>query len=400
MSNVLRACSIIKDITVNYLKNETGPDQDLNSRSKSLKSLAALFSSYGGVLGKIAQTLSLENENSNVYDQVKPKAAYKTDEYVKNILCKSEGFEDIILEDDVYKNGSLGQVYKGVFKDEKIITKVKYVNLDEEAKCDLSILNVIINFLYSSQDNLGNALVDIQNKMFEELEYSNEVNNQIKLKSIWDIETEYIKIPDILHELCSSNVIVMEYMEGFVSINEFLKNSTQEQRNKIGNLMLEFVFSNLYGYNIYYSDNHYGNFLVKNCETLCVLDFGCITYYDDEIIKQFKDIHKNIFEENKEDFLETMNNIGILNTETSKESKDYCYDFFKLQYEPLTKEGFVFSDEWVDQAGEKKMNLMKEWELPLGYIYLHKIPYGLYHILGKMKTKVNIGNFLFEKYIK
>lgn len=399
MSNMLRACSIIKDITVNYLKNNSESKDDLNSRTKSLRSLATLFSSYGGVLGKIAQTLSLENENSNVYDQVKPRSSFKTDEYVKKTLLKSEGFEDVILEDCIYKNGSLGQVYRGFFKDEKIITKVKYVNLDDEAKCDLSILNVIINFLYSSQDNLGNALLDIQNKMLEELEYSNEVNNQINLKNIWDRETEYIQIPNVLKDLCSNNVIVMEYMEGYVSINEFLKNSTQKDRDKIGNLMLEFIFSNLYGYNIYYSDNHYGNFLIKNNETLCVLDFGCITYYEDEIVSQLKKIHKNIFEENKEDFFETMNEISILKDETSQESKDYCYDFFKLQYEPLVKDGFVFSEEWVDQAGEKEMDLMKEWNLPLGYIYLHKIPYGLYHILSKLKTKVNIGNFLFEKYI-
>ena len=65
MSNIIRTCNIVKDITLVYL-SDRDQDTDLNSKSKSLKKLASVFSSYGGVLGKIAQTLSLENQQSNV----------------------------------------------------------------------------------------------------------------------------------------------------------------------------------------------------------------------------------------------------------------------------------------------------------------------------------------------
>ena len=36
---------------------------------------------------------------------------------------------------------------------------------------------------------------------------------------------------------------------------------------------------------LFYSDIHYGNFLIQNKEILCIMDFGCINYIDDELLK-------------------------------------------------------------------------------------------------------------------
>ena len=402
MSNILRTCNIIKDITITYLTMNTDEDDDLISKTRSLRTLASVFSSYGGALGKIAQTLSLENERSDVYDRVKPLASNQTHKYMTDVLMNADDFRNIDIEPEIYRNGSLGQVYKAYdIEKNKLIIKVKYSNLDDETKSDLEIVETLIKYLYSTT-HIQNALIDIQYKMMEELDYSNEVNNQIKIKELWDSKktNSHIKIPKVYTDLSSTNVIVMEYMEDFVSMSDFLENSTQEEKNNIGNLMIEFVFENLYEHNIYYSDNHYGNFLVKDNNTLCVLDFGCVTCYEDNMITDLKNIHMKIFNEDKDGFYEIMTRIGILSDETTDESKEYCYQFFKLQYEPLVKENFVFTDEWVDKAGEKNMILMKEWGLPLGFIYLHKIPYGLYHILGKLHLEVDCCKYLYEKYIK
>ena len=42
MSNMLRTCNIIKDITIKYLTMTTEEDDDLNSKSKSLKTFDGL----------------------------------------------------------------------------------------------------------------------------------------------------------------------------------------------------------------------------------------------------------------------------------------------------------------------------------------------------------------------
>jgi hypothetical protein len=40
---------------------------------------------------------------------------------------------------------------------------------------------------------------------------------------------------------------------------------------------------------------------------------------------------------------------------------------------------------------KKETELMKEWVLPQDMVYFNKIPYGMYHILTKLKLK---GGFL------
>ena len=53
----------------------------------------------------------------------------------------------------------------------------------------------------------------------------------------------------------------MEFIKG-MSYPDFIKNSTQEERNKLGFLMIDFTFTNIFKYNIFYSDVHYGNYLI------------------------------------------------------------------------------------------------------------------------------------------
>jgi tRNA A-37 threonylcarbamoyl transferase component Bud32 len=393
---MLRACNICMDIVTKYLM-ATNVGDDLEAKSGNLKTLASVFSKYGGVLGKVAQTLSLENKDSDVFDESKPYASKQTNDYVLDVLSKSIEFSDITILPDIYKNGSLGQVYKGIYEEKDIIIKVKYEGVDEQTRGDFQILDMLIKYLgYQSS---ANAMIDIKERMLEELDYNIEALNQTEMRELYK-DDENIVIPFILDKFTSGNTIVMEYMEGFQGFNDFIKNSNQDDRNVIGNLLLKFIFESIYKHGLYYSDNHYGNFLVKDSSKLCILDFGCLGRFDLIMIHKIQAIHRSLYLKNQEIFYETMEMIGVITTETSVESREYCYEFFTLQYQPLIEDNFVFSDEWVDRAGCKNTVLMKEWVLPKNFIYLHKIPYGLYHVLGKLKMTVNCGEYLYDTYIR
>ena len=396
---MLRSCNICMDILSKYLSNmsPTSDGTNLEEKSDSLKCLASIFAKYGGVLGKIAQVLSFENENSNVFSESKPFSSKKTHKYATTELFSSDKFKDLEMENKIFKNGSLGQVYKGVKDGKNIIMKVQYCGLDQQAKEDFGIINMLIKFLYST-NTLENAVKDIKNKMEEELNYENEKSNQLKFAEIYKDVSE-ISIPNVIPELCDGKTVVMDFMDGFEDMTSFITNSTQEQKNTIGNTLLKFTFENIYKHSLFYSDNHYGNFLVKE-DKLCVLDFGCVSVIEEPLSRSLKNIHKYLYEKDKDNFVKTMKDAGILSESTSDESVDYCYSFFSLQYQPLLEEDFVITDEWVDKVGEKDMLMMKEWSLPPNWIYLHKIPYGLYHILGKMNMKTNCSKYLYETYCK
>jgi predicted unusual protein kinase regulating ubiquinone biosynthesis (AarF/ABC1/UbiB family) len=182
----------------------------------------------------------------------------------------------------------------------------------------------------------------------------------------------------------------MKYVEG-ESLHDFIISSSIEQKQKIGYNIYKFIFTNMFKNQLFYSDIHYGNFLIQNKEILCVMDFGCINYIDDELLQNLIELLKSIHSNDKEKFYNVVKEMKIYNDSISLESKEYMYEYFNFQINPFLSENFEFTDEWLSRAVVKNIDLMNEWYLPPNLTYLNKICYGLIHILVKLEVK---GNFL------
>ena len=90
-------------------------------------------------------------------------------------------------------------------------------------------------------------------------------------------------------------------------------------------------------------------------------------------------------------FYDIVERMEIINKDISLESKEYLYEYYKRQYEPWLSDNFEFTSDWVKITDYKNIDLMKSWNLPSNLVYFNKLPYGMYHILGKMNLK---GDFL------
>lgn len=393
---MLRSSSICLSFMYNYLtsendvKHENGKNYD--KKCQQLKCLSKTLESYGGVLSKLSQILSLNDENSTVFSNCKPFSKEKTTKYFKKNCPKDIKHVDY----NVYKSGSVGQVYKAIYKNKPVIFKVQYVGLAEQTIKDLKMLDMIASYIYSFSD-MKNAMIDIKTKMYEELDYKLEATNQIMMYNIWK-NSDFVEIPKIIRKLSTEVMLCMNYIDG-KCLRDFIENSNQNDRNKLGMCIVRFIFENLYNNGILYSDVHYGNLLVKNDCTLCVLDFGCLHKIEKNLLNNLIKLHKSILNNDKKIFYNLVENMGIINKDISKESKEYIYDYFIIQYTPWISEEFEFTNEWLDMATDKKTELMKEWVLPKDMVYFNKIPYGAYHIFTKLKLK---GNFkdIFEEIFK
>ena len=399
---MIRTGSICISLIYNYLKTQhnnkkTNSDgyKDLSDKSCTLKCIKETFENYGGVFSKLAQILCFdENESdSKVFSECKPVNMEKTVEYLNNEFTNNKIFFKNIKSIDlnVFKSGSVGQVHKGkLYDNSDIVLKVQYVGLNEQMKSDLIMLEQIINFLYSFTD-LTNALKDIKTKITEELDYNIEYKNQKIIKELWK-DDEYIQIAELLPEICSKNIIGMYFVKG-ENFNDFILNSTQEQKNDIATKLIKFIFVNIYKNQIFYSDIHYGNFLITDKKILNVMDFGCLNEISDNILKNFKIINNALRNDDKDTFYECVTSLGIISDSEpiSKQSKEYLYEYWKLQYSPWTTNGiFHFNEEFLKKSTYKNTTLMKEWKIPPSMVYLNKIPYGLIHILTKLNAS---GNF-------
>ena len=391
---MIRTGSICVSLLCNYLKSKHNKSSDdLGNKATTLKCIKETFENYGGVFSKLAQMLCFEDNESDskVFSECKPVNMEKTVEYLKNEFEKNKVFFKGIksIDYNVFKSGSVGQVHKcKLYDDSDIILKVQYIGLTEQIKSDLVVLEQIINFLYSFAD-LTNALNDIKKQLTEELDYNIEYKNQQIIKDLWKHD-ESIKVADLLPEICSKNIIGMHFIKG-ESLNDFILNSTQQQKNDIAIKLIKFIFVNIYKNQIFYSDIHYGNFLITDKSVLNVMDFGCLNEISDNILLNIKKINHSFRNNDKDLFYEAVYSLGMIDEKASIESKNYMYEYLKIQYSPWTiNDNFHFDQEFLSKSCYKNTTLMKEWKIPPSMVYLNKIPYGLFHILTKLNAS---GNF-------
>lgn len=399
---MLRSSSICTSFLYNYLMSDSEctdkNGKPLEKKAQKLRCLSDTLQSYGGVLSKLSQILSLNDQDNDVFSDCKPFSKEKTIQYFKDFIAESN-LPVTKVNYNVYKSGSVGQVHKAKYKGKTIVFKVQYVGLDKQTKKDLKMLDTISSYLYYFAD-IKNAMVDIKTKMYEELDYKKEASNQQMMMKLYEGRS-FVEIPEIIPDLCSEKILGMYFVEG-MCLQDFIKKSSQEDRNKLGMCIVKFVFESLYKHGILYSDTHYGNFLVKDDATLCVLDFGCLHKINDILLKNIREMHKSIRYDKPGKFYEIVERIGIINSDISPESKVYIYEYFRIQYTPWITEEFEFTEEWLDMATDKETDLMKEWTLPQDMVYFNKIPYGMYHILTKLGLKGNFLEFfdeLFENII-
>lgn len=394
---MLRGGSVCLSLLYKYLTAPHEKNSTLEERGNNLKIFVDTFQSYGGVLAKFAQIICSDDSSSSVFSECKPYSQEKTIKYFQAEVKNNPNFFKNIIDIDfqVFKSGSVGQVHKAKLSDSNtvkdIIFKVQYVGLAKQIQDDMYLIDTLSSYLFQFA-NLEHALVDIKTKVTEEMDYHQESLNQQMMYNLWK-DSDSIHIPQVYPELSCENILAMELIKG-KSVQEFIANSTQAERNSVGLLIVKFIFENIYKHSVYYSDIHYGNFLVKDNADLYVTDFGCVIQIDSDLLSNIKHLHKAMLEDDKEYLYEVAADMGIINLDTiTPESKEYLYDYFSLQYEPWVSDDFDFNDDWLELAVYKNTELMKEWVLPPNMVHFNKIPFGLVHILTKLEMECNLREY-------
>jgi ubiquinone biosynthesis protein len=367
-----------------FITDDHKEDNIVINNGKRLHALRKTFEQHGGLFSKLAQMVSYEDKDCSVFSECKPFSKEKTVDYLREYMKTKN---DLMVDYNIFKSGSIGQVHIGNLNDEnksKVAVKVQYIGLYEQIEDDIKVLNLLTTFLYSFAD-MKEAIKDIKRCVYEELDYNKETINHQLMYNLWK-DTD-IYIPKVYDSLSTNKVIVTEFLSG-QNLNEFIANSTQESKNKIALDLIKFIFTNIYKNNLFYSDSHYGNIIIQDNDVLSIIDFGCINYLPIDMVTSLKKLHNSLKTQNKELFLKILIELNIINENVSEESKEYAYNYFKIQYTPwIVEEEFEFTQEWKLKSDEKNTLLLSEWKLPSNMVYFNKIPHGLYHILQTLNAK-------------
>jgi len=394
------ASFLYKYFTTDDENDENGEDKsDIEFKKKKfkIKCLSDVFADCGGVLSKISQIMSMdygEYENT-VFSDCKPYNSEKTIEFLKMELNK-QIYKDKIIDFDynIYKSGSIGQVHKAkTINGENIVFKIQYYGLYEQFKIDIDILNTLGKFLFTKQE-LKDVLSGIETKLYQELDYTREVKNHNQIYDLWR-DDDHIKISEVVNELCGEKIISLKYVDA-ESLSSFVNNSTIDEKNFIASKIGEFIFTTLFKYKIFYSDIHYGNFLVKD-KKLYVMDFGCLNDINDELLHNMKLLYKSVYDGDDELFYAIIEDLGILNDKiTEEEDIKFILCRIKIILEPLIYKGkFVYTKEWYKKICfyDKRT---EDWGLSSDIIFFTKIPFGFLSMLVNMGVTLNMSELILK----
>lgn len=253
-------------------------------------------------------------------------------------------------------SGSIAVVYKGILFDNKpVAIKVKRDDIDNKLWNNINEIKYAISFIEKFYDRLEqisyknfiNPLKPLNlQKKFEKI-YSiivEQLNFEIEAENIRFFykkfrKCENIIIPKLYKNLCTSNMIVMEYIDGCTLYE--MDCSFQERVQLLQDYLL-FV-RGTYKFGKLHSDLHPGNILITPDKKLCILDFGLITTIgsSDELYDLTISIVTNKYDnfidqwlalciegDNKEQYKELFKN--KFNTIDKKYPADIFVEFYKI----------------------------------------------------------------------
>ena len=399
---MLRTGSICASFLYTYftgddnIDNSNNVDKNFKKKKYKLKCLSEVFEKHGGLLSKLSQVINMDNGNFNnkVFDECIPYNKEKTTEFILNEIDTNKNFIDNVIDfkTDVYKSGSIGQVYKAKLKNnDKIIIKVKYYGIQEQFETDINILYTVTKYFHGS--DIIDVVDYVKSKLNEELDYGLEVKNYKMFQDIWK-DNNNIKIVNIIEDLCTNSIITMKYIDG-ENLYDFINNSSQEEINYIGLKIIEFIFVSLFKHALFYNDIHYGNFLIENKNILHILDFGSINHIEDEVLHNLKLLYKSLYDEDKDMFYVILEELGVLNdTIDTDEELEFMYNFFITVLEPILHKGeYTFTTEWYSIT-DTHYSYFEKWSIPPNLVYLNKIRIALFSLLVKMNVSGNFSDLI------
>jgi len=189
---------------------------------------------------------------------------------------------------------SLGQVHRATLKSgEMVAVKIQYPGIARSIDSDFSNLKTMLSTIRLSREQYGevwDAVEEVRQHFHHEVDYVQEAATIDEFRRLLR-DRDDIRIPRVHKELSTSRVLTMEFIEG-KHLRDFLKTRPpQEERDALGERLLDLFFRQAFDFGLLHADPHPGNYLFLGGGRIGLLDFGCSKKFDAAFVKE----HRNLF---------------------------------------------------------------------------------------------------------
>jgi predicted unusual protein kinase regulating ubiquinone biosynthesis (AarF/ABC1/UbiB family) len=409
-------------VGINYLKyygkralaGGSDSSQETHARELDEENASAIYDTFSKLKGgplKLAQMVSIDrNLLPRAYADQFVQAQYSVPPLSYPLVVKTFrrdfGKEPLDLFDtfnrEAAHGASIGQVHKASLKGNDYAIKVQYPGVAESLKSDLRVVKPIaLRVLGLRERDVDQYFREVETRLLEETDYTMELERSLHLSKASG-HLENIRFPKYHPELSSMHILTMEWIDG-QPLDRFADgDASQRERDLIGQALWDFYSHQVHDLNLFHADPHPGNFLVSEGH-LCVLDFGCTKQITHEFYrKQFRFLDPNLPKNPTllEDALRDLN--VIIKSDSEKEIAQImtlCSTWLDLLALPFRSGTFDFGDPGFLKAiydmGEENrkadhLRTMKGQRGSPDTIYVNRAFFGLYSLLGRLRSRVKV----------
>lgn len=291
----------------------TTPDGYTNAKrlAAAIERLGPTYVKFGQALSArpdvipspLAHALSVLQDSMQAFDSSTAYEILRTEIRQTGALKASE-LDALVesLSEQPVAAASIGQVYKGFLPGYgPVAVKVQRPGIRDVVTQDAIMLRTIAGWIESLPGlpgkqqklvaaKLTNAVDEFMTRLFEELDYRNEVSNLKTFASLYSFRTgssPKVVVPEVLEDLCTQNVIVMEWIEGS-KLNDVATgdDSVRAENLALVNLGIECTLLQLLDSGVMHADPHPANLIKTQTEQgyqLAYLDFGILSSIPEQV---------------------------------------------------------------------------------------------------------------------
>lgn len=267
-------------------------------KTKSLPERTRLaFEELGPVFIKFGQLLSTRQDLippeyveqlSKLQSQVKPFCSEIAKQIIETSLkCKIETvFDD--FESSPVAAASIAQVHKARLKisGETIAIKILRPNIAKVINQDIKVLRLAAWFIEKvSSDGKRlrprEIIDEFEKTIHAELDFLQEAANATELYRLHKNDTQII-IPRIFYDYCSTNVLVLEWMDGTPIADLATLQKKNIDLKKLSHNGVSIFYTQVFHYGFFHADMHPGNILCDDNGHYIALDFGIVGCLSEE----------------------------------------------------------------------------------------------------------------------
>jgi predicted unusual protein kinase regulating ubiquinone biosynthesis (AarF/ABC1/UbiB family) len=293
------------------------------------------------------------------------------------------------FEDRPAAAASIGQVHKAVWSDgREVAVKIQYPGAGKALVSDLDQLARFSRLfsVISPGLDVKPLLAELRERVVEELDYRLEAAYQRVFAAAFRDDPDF-RIPEFLAG--TARVLVGEWIDG-TPVSKIINDGTQEQRNRVGLLLVRFLYSCPGRAGLLHADPHPGNFRITADDRLCVLDFGAVNRLPGGLPEPIGRLARMTLLGKSQEVLEGLRELNFVKPNVEVDA-DAVLDYLRPILDPIAEPEFGFSRAWLRREATRlgdprspASQLGRQLNLPPDYLLIHRVTLGTIGVLCQL----------------